>query len=649
MEYLLKASVVITVFYLCYYLLLKKETFFQHNRWFLLIGLIIAIVFPLIVIPVYIPIEPTTLQESVFTTSVNHSTLTEDMVETSLSWKELSSIVYIIGLLIFLIQFIVQFGSLIVLLMKNPKYKDQNFTYIIVKNKISPFSFFKWIVYNPESYMEEELQLILTHEKVHATQLHSIDILLTQLACVVFWFNPLIWLYRKEIRQNLEYIADLNTQISTSTKKEYQHLLLKTSIANHDTLLSNNFYNSSIKKRIFMLNKTRSKQKNQLKYLLMLPLLAVLLISMNSKKRYIEAETNNSIESVNKITRTKDSIKQESLKLKFSNQMNDDRLEEFKTLLESNGVTMKIKSLKRNQDNKISAINIVFESKNRTTNYSSKIKEGILPFYFKMTDESIQVYGIKDIEDNEKTIVAYNTQKPNDTLYFKMIDSSKVQSLSKEKSDLYYEGGKTLKVTTKNEELIINQLKKESKVISTTTNNIQKPLIIIDGKETDYDLLKNLNPNIIESMTVLKDKKATDVYGDKGKNGVIILITKENTTDKNTTKTKNNNTWKTIGKSEINSFTYIDDENPSKNGSIAYISKSSTDQILDSHINELKRIGITVKYSKLKRNKAGEITSIKISLKDNEGSKSSATWKVSKGIPNIEFGKSEGSLIARTK
>ncbi|WP_179317550.1 hypothetical protein [Winogradskyella undariae] len=135
MEYFLKASVVIVLFYLCYCLLLKKETFFQHNRWFLLIGLIIAIVFPLIVIPVYIPIEPTTLQESIFTTSVNHSTLTEDVVETSLNWKELISIVYTIGLLIFLIQFIFQFGSLIVLLMKNPNYKDQNFTYIIVKKQ----------------------------------------------------------------------------------------------------------------------------------------------------------------------------------------------------------------------------------------------------------------------------------------------------------------------------------------------------------------------------------------------------------------------------------------------------------------------------------------------------------------------------------
>ncbi|NRR92762.1 hypothetical protein HSX10_14395 [Winogradskyella undariae] len=646
MEYLLKASVVIAVFYLCYYLLLKKETFFQHNRWFLLIGLIIAIVFPLIVIPVYISIESTTLQESIFTTSVNHSTFTEDVVETTFNWKELSLIVYTIGLSIFSIQFIFQFGSLIVLLIKNPKYKDQNFTYIIVKNKISPFSFFKWIVYNPKSYKEEELQLILIHEKVHATQLHSIDILLTQLACIVFWFNPLIWLYRKEIRQNLEYIADLNTQISTSTKKEYQHLLLKTSIANHNTLLSNNFYNSSIKKRIFMLNKTRSKQKNQLKYLLMLPLLAGLLISMNSKKIYLEAELLNNIEPIN----TKDSITHESIKLKFTNQMNDDRLEEFKTLLESKGVTMKIKSLKRNQDDKISSINIVFESKNRTTNYSSKIKEGILPFYFEMTDESIEVYNIKDIEYNENTLVAaYNIQKPNDTLYFKTIDSAKVQSLSKEKSDLYYEGGKTLKITTKNDDLIINQPQKKYKAISTATNNNQKPLIIIDGKEADYELLKYLNPNLIESMTVLKDNKAIDAYGDKGKNGVIILITKENTTEKNTTKTKNNNPWKAIGKSEINSFTYIDDETPSKSGSIAYISKSSTDQILDSHTNELKRIGITVKYSKLKRNKVGEITSIKISLEDNEGSKSSATWKVTNGIPDIEFGKSEGSLIARTK
>ena len=176
------------------------------------------------------------------------------------------------------------------LLIQNPKNKDGIYTYVIVENKISPFSFFKWIVYNPENYNKDELQLILIHEKVHANQMHSIDILFTQLACVIFWFNPLIWLYRKEVRQNLEYIADNKTQMQSNCQKEYQRLLVKTSVVNHNITLSNNFYNSLIKERIVMLHKSKSKKANLLKYVLVIPLLALFLMSFNTEDIYIEKE-----------------------------------------------------------------------------------------------------------------------------------------------------------------------------------------------------------------------------------------------------------------------------------------------------------------------------------------------------------------------
>ena len=198
MEYLLKASAVIALFYLCFYVFLKKETFFQHNRWFLLIGLVIALLFPLIVIPVYITVEPIVVPETLM--YFENTTPNLVSLETIFDWTSLLPILYGIGFTVFLIQFIFQFGSLVLLLMKNPKHKDELFTYVIVQNKISPFSFFKWIVYNPHTFEKDELNLILTHEKVHAKQLHSIDILLTQMACVVFWFNPLIWLYRSRLQ-----------------------------------------------------------------------------------------------------------------------------------------------------------------------------------------------------------------------------------------------------------------------------------------------------------------------------------------------------------------------------------------------------------------------------------------------------------------
>jgi len=304
MEYLIKASAVIAVFYLCFYIFLKKETFFQHNRWFLLIGLVIALVFPLIVIPIYISIEPITIPETIYIINENATnTMATAQTEPVFEWVNLITILYAVGFSVLFIQFLLQFGSLIMLLIQNPKNKDGIYTYVIVENTISPFSFFKWIVYNPENYDKDELQLILIHEKVHANQMHSIDILFIQLACVIFWFNPLIWLYRKEVRQNLEYIADFKTQTISKNEKEYQHLLLKTSVVNHNISISNNFYNSLIKERIVMLKKSRSNTKKQLRYLFMLPLLAGLLISMNTENVYIEEgistlNSENTIESI---------------------------------------------------------------------------------------------------------------------------------------------------------------------------------------------------------------------------------------------------------------------------------------------------------------------------------------------------------------
>ena len=801
MEYLLKASAVIALLYFCFYFFLKNETFFQHNRWFLLTGLLLALIFPLIVIPVYITVEPTTTQTTTFIAS-STSNFVSTTPEAPFDWFKLIPILYITGLIAFTIQFVFQFGSLVLLLLKHPKHKQQRFTYVIVDNKISPFSFFKWIVYNPQSYEAEELDLILTHEKVHANQWHSIDILLTQLACTLFWFNPLIWLYRKEIRQNLEYIADSQAQALSNTQKRYQHLLLKTSVANHDTLLTNSFYNSSIKKRILMLNKSRSNKKNQLKYLLMLPLLAGLLMSMNTETVYIETETlsinsednsqfevskntsdaelnamtkaiankggtlvftkikrndaneltniflklnnhsygggdsNNTINSFiiykewfgdkggfvgriegatlhfenadlikdaektnalqnraikailkrgiqneddykrfqqqrarynnktnNEQTKPKDSIISQDIKLKFTNQMNDKRLEEFKTLLKSRGVQMKIKRINRNQENKISNLNIEFKSKNNTANHKAKNEDGIRPFNFEMTDKKFGISNLQEEVQIEETIMVYNLKDSssdeilNDTLYYKIvkpntntndsiyfsIDSSEVKGLSKVKSDLYYEGGKTLKIDNISEAIIIHQPQNTYKNITYQSNNNPKPLVVVNGKEVSSDYLKSISAEIIESMTVLKGEKAINQYGEKGKNGVIELTTKENVII-----TKKDNPLQ-ITRSELTSITFIDDEDSSKNASIAYISKYTTDDVLDSHKANLENIGISVKYSKLKRNKAGDITSIKISLDDGEGSKTSATWKVNDGIPNIEYGKSEGKLITRTK
>lgn len=707
MEYLIKASVVIILFYLCFSLFLKKETFFQHNRWFLLIGLIIALVFPFIVIPVYIAIEPAVTSEVIHIQDIYTQAITSSPITTqpdnTIDWSQIFSIIYSIGIVVFLIQFILQFGSLALLLLKNPKYKDELFTYVIVKNKISPFSFFKWIVYNPEAFNKNELELILTHEKVHAKQLHSIDLLLTQLACVIFWFNPLIWLYRKEVRQNLEYIADNKTQASSVDEKTYQHLLLKTSVANHNISLSNNFYNSLIKERIVMLKKSRSNRKKQWRYLLILPLLTGLLMSMNTEEVYVEIP-----QTAPELTYQENDNTTKHIEVIFNKNMSDKELDDIKKELKSNGIIMNIKRIKRNNKGKISDINIDFETENGSANYNVKDDNGIKSFYFNIKDDGsfgvgavnkneVVIVGEINTDDNRKSsksksktyifnkeenkiysvdstdakqmheehetninafknkiyeyskndsiIVASVRRGDNpfitrDTMYFSAIDSARVERFTKLKSNSYYQSDKPVKIIGERATIHSPTNKSLYRIYHNSMSNNPKPLVIVEGKIVDNNLLGTINPDYIKSVTVLKGKDAKETYGNKGENGVLVIKMK----DGKSWEVEESNPWRV----EVSGMTFLDENDPSKNGTLVYITKFTSDNVLDKYKNDLEKFGLKVRFSKIKRNKSNEITSIKISIKNEKGNESSASYKDDDGISSIEVGELEGNLVVRT-
>ncbi|MCA0153619.1 M56 family metallopeptidase [Winogradskyella vincentii] len=727
MEYLLKATIVLTVFYACYYFFLRKETFFNHNRWYLLCGLIVALLLPLIIIPIQVTIEPQTVSQQFYTFSENTTSLNVEPTN-SIPLTSILFGIYLIGAVLFFTQFILQFGSLIWLLITNPKNKDGIYTYVIVSSKISPFSFFKWIVYNPKSFSESELNLMLTHEKVHANQLHSIDIILAQLACSFFWFNPLAWLYRKDIRQNLEYIADFKTQLKSNNTKEYQHLLLKTSIDSRQISLSNNFYNSLIKERIIMLQKSRSNRKKQWRYLLMLPILAGLLMSMNTETVYVESEDYSSLQPL-----TTDITDGKHIEIVFNKDTSSEQLEEIKKELETNGITMTIKSIKRNNDGEITSINVDFKTENGSANYNISGDEGINPFKFSMKHDGS--FGVGTINNEEVIVfedvhVKYGDQDDTNVFFFKegdkdeiieieedsgkvykirvkagnelhfdekhngkgyhkdhdvdtdvhvikeyIIDTSNIKKEFIIKTDNYFEGDKKIKIKRGDKVNFFTPgdgAKNRVSVFSSGSNS--KPLIII-GDEIVSDIeLGSIDPDNIANVNVLKGDSATEIYGDKGKNGVVVVRLKDNNfkylTKKNKWETKKikahkieykdddtiwiekskndqNGPWKvTTG---VSGYTFISDDDISKNATLGIISKNTPKSILDANKSKLEDLGVTVKYSKLKRNKVGEITGIKITLKNDKGNQSSASYKDNDGISDIEYGVIGDKLIVRSR
>ena len=273
--YLIKSSGLLAVFFLGYHIMLRKETFFTANRWFLLAGLITSVVLPLVVFTKIIWVEPV----------VSNTDWTNIPVSNYVEGKSLqdylpllSFLAYGIGLLLLLAKFAYDFYSLRTVLKGKLIEQQADFKFIDIKDNLAPFSYFNTIVYNSALYSPSELESILEHEKIHSEQNHTVDVLISRLFCIVFWFNPFIWLYKKAILQNLEFIADSGALKKISDKKAYQITLLKITTQENCVAITNHFYQSLIKKRIVMLNKNQSKKRNSWKYLSVIPALVAFVL-----------------------------------------------------------------------------------------------------------------------------------------------------------------------------------------------------------------------------------------------------------------------------------------------------------------------------------------------------------------------------------
>ena len=279
MDYFLKANGIIVLLMIFYYLFLRNDTFFTSIRIYFLLGLVVILAIPLVEIPIYV--EKTVSNINWYVTEGATSTVIP--TAKTFDWLQLLTLLYLIGVVFFSLKFIVQLFSLGKLLTKHKITKQGKYKLVETNRNTSPFSFFNYIIYNKKQFTKDELEQIITHEKTHVSQWHSVDTLLTYLLQIVFWFNPFAWLYKKATQQNLEFLADASANDQTNNQKQYQFTLLKASNTHYCEGITNNFYNSLIKKRIIMLQKNKSKKRMQWKFALILPLLSVFIFAFNTK------------------------------------------------------------------------------------------------------------------------------------------------------------------------------------------------------------------------------------------------------------------------------------------------------------------------------------------------------------------------------
>jgi hypothetical protein len=282
--YFLKSSGLIITFFAAYYFLLRKETFFTSNRWFLLSGLILSVILPLFFIKKVVLVDVPKVVAPVINSQIKSIAANQIIKATEeTDWFQIGFYVYATIALFFLMKIFFNLISLYKILYDKTIVKDSNFHFVDTEENSTPFSFFNYIVFNSKMYSKIELNSILLHEKIHSAQKHSADVLLTNLFAGIFWFNPFMHLYKKAVIQNLEYIADSKAVAQIQDAKSYQMTLLKV-VSNQNCLpITNHFYQSLIKKRIVMLNKNQSHQKNSWKYAAVLPALIAFVLLFQVK------------------------------------------------------------------------------------------------------------------------------------------------------------------------------------------------------------------------------------------------------------------------------------------------------------------------------------------------------------------------------
>ena len=269
-NYIIQVLLFQTLFLAMYDFFLSKETFFSKNRGYLLTAPILSFVLPLIKIPTFqkaVPEEISILLPEIVLSP-------QRVIEQTRIYQSIDSlnILFVSGLSIFLMIFLIKLYKLIRLILTNRIEDRGAYKLIIIPRTKKAFSFLNYIFLG-EEVSPIEREKVIEHELIHSQQKHTYDLLFFEVLKVVMWFNPLTYVYQRRIADVHEYISDA-TVVKTSPKETYINKLINEFFDVENISFINQFSKRSLlRKRILMMTKERSKQVKQVKYLLLIPLL----------------------------------------------------------------------------------------------------------------------------------------------------------------------------------------------------------------------------------------------------------------------------------------------------------------------------------------------------------------------------------------
>ena len=282
--YILKVSICMIAFYAFYTLLLRNSTFFLLNRLYLMLGLLLSFIIPILKFSIL------TTQPNSELSTIIHPFLIEPEYDffqpqnlsnhvTTINYSILLPILYFSGISVLLFKLL--FSIMRIIRTKNNSESSQIGRKKIIKMASgSPFSFFN-MIFLPKGDVN---QMIIEHEMVHVRQFHWFDLVLLEIISVLLWFNPIVIFYKKSLKLQHEYLADTSVIKDKNQPEKYLNCMLKhIQVADYNGIISQ-FYYKTIKKRIVMITKNKTSNKYLGVYLLALPLVCLMLLAFSDNK-----------------------------------------------------------------------------------------------------------------------------------------------------------------------------------------------------------------------------------------------------------------------------------------------------------------------------------------------------------------------------
>ena len=308
LTYFLQVNVCWLLFYGAYYALLSKETFFMLNRIYLIASLLCGLALPFVADYFAIKVEPVnlvalTLEPFVVTAKSLQSVIAQNKATEGVVLKALMY-VYTMGAGVLAIRFLAGLFLIFKLFFKSKKEQKDGFALVATEGSVPPFSFFNFIFINPNNFENIDFQQIMQHEQAHVRQRHSFDVVFLEFLNIAFWCSPLIYFYKKSLRNVHEYLADEAVLRYNATPKsrnnrdvakaQYGRLLLRQQPSGGALSLTSNISNhffSQLKKRILMMTRHKSKRIALIKYAFAAPIFLILTAALASPKMPILAKT----------------------------------------------------------------------------------------------------------------------------------------------------------------------------------------------------------------------------------------------------------------------------------------------------------------------------------------------------------------------